>query len=550
MPIHRGPNVIHRPIPASDLDRDAVKIVQRLTRFDHSAYLVGGCVRDLLLERQPKDFDIGTSATPRQIKRLFRNSRIIGRRFRLAHVYFQNGKIIEVATFRAQNGEDSGVGSDGAKDLLIREDNLFGTVEQDALRRDFTVNALFYDVNKETVIDHADGLGDLRRRLIRTIGDPELRFSEDPIRILRAIKFAARLDFNIESETLVALKRTGRQIPKAAPPRVLEEINRFCRGGAAQRSFELLRETAVFEIVLPELAKAYGGNSSAWELLSALMAQIDHRQKKGELAGTGAILTALLLPALLERFGWHPDGTVEPPQRLDTRKAADQLLGPLAKRLHLARKDQEHCRQTLIALFRMVPAQTRRRINRRALLARECFPDALLILGALDGLFHGEFAAAREFWSRAAKSSGQARRPAPEQKQTAAKSRSGQRRRPKSRRPADAAPRKPDKSDSPPPDWDDGEYFFAALPSVPDMPAEEGKGDRYGASMVAPPAEPKAEPPAEPKDESKAEPKDEPNTEPEKPKRKRRPRRRRRPSSSAKKRESDNDSGGGVVDPQ
>jgi len=164
------------------------------------------------------------------------------------------------------------------------------------------------------------------------------------------------------------------------------------------------------------------------------------------------------------------------------------------------------------------------------------------ILGALDGLFHGEFAAAREFWVRAAKNSGQATRPAPAQKKAAAKSRSEQRRRPKSRRPADAAPRKPAKSDSPPPDWDDGEYFFAALPSVPDMPAEEGKGDRYGASTVAPPAEPKAEPQAEAKTEAK--------TEPEKPKRKRRPRRRRRPSSSAKKRENDNDSGGGVVDPQ
>jgi len=532
MPIHRGPNVIHRPIPASDLDRDAVKIVQRLTRFDHSAYLVGGCVRDLLLERKPKDFDIGTSATPRQIKRLFRNSRIIGRRFRLAHVYFQNGKIIEVATFRAQNGDDSGVGSDGAKDLLIKEDNLFGTVEEDALRRDFTVNALFYDVNKETVLDHADGLGDLRRKLIRTIGDPELRFSEDPIRILRAIKFAARLDFNIENETLDALKRTGRQIPKAAAPRVLEEINRFCRGGAAQRSFELLRETGIFEIILPEVAKAYGGNKSAWALLSALMEQIDSRHKKGEQAGTGTILAVLLLPALLERFGWHPDGTVEPPQRLDTRQVADQLLGPLSKRLHFARKDQEHCRQILIALFRMVPERTRRRINRRALLARDCFPGALLILGAMDGLFHGEFAAAREFWSRAAKSSGQAKRPAPEQKQATAKSRSEQRRRPKSRRPADAAPRKPDKSASPPPDWDDGEYFFAALPSVPEMPAEEGKGDRYGASAVAPPAKPPAKPPAEPP------------VEPEKPKRKRRPRRRRRPSSAARKRENDNDSGG------
>src|SRR6185503_17511295 len=173
-----------------------VRIIKRLTRFDHTAYLVGGCVRDLLLDRQPKDFDIGTSATPRQIKRLFSNCRIIGRRFRLAHVYFQNGKIIEVATFRARDNGDAAPEpvEDEPSDLLIRDDNVFGTPEEDALRRDFTINALFYDVNAETVIDHADGVGDVLRRLVRTIGDPVVRFKEDPIRILRAIKFAARLD--------------------------------------------------------------------------------------------------------------------------------------------------------------------------------------------------------------------------------------------------------------------------------------------------------------------------------------------------------------------
>src|SRR6185436_6701804 len=185
------------------------------TRFDHTAYLVGGCVRDLLVGRKPKDFDIATTATPRQVRRAFSNCRIIGRRFRLAHVYFQNGKVIEVATFRArdvrdpeefvENGSD---GEDGDADILIRDDNVFGTPEEDALRRDFTINALFYDVNKETVLDHAEGLADLRRRSVRTIGDPATRFREDPIRILRAIKFAARLDFVIEAKTLAALRLT------------------------------------------------------------------------------------------------------------------------------------------------------------------------------------------------------------------------------------------------------------------------------------------------------------------------------------------------------
>jgi len=126
-PVHRGPNVVHRPIARTDLDPDAVKIVHRLTRFDHSAYFVGGCVRDLLLERKPKDFDIGTSATPGQIKRLFRNCRIIGRRFRLAHIYFQNGKIIEVATFRALDPPDDGESDSESDDLMIRDDNVFGT---------------------------------------------------------------------------------------------------------------------------------------------------------------------------------------------------------------------------------------------------------------------------------------------------------------------------------------------------------------------------------------------------------------------------------------
>src|SRR4029077_14958216 len=265
--VHRGPEVVHHPVALKDLDPDAVRIVKRLTRFNYPAYLVGGCVRDLLLELNPKDFDIATAATPRQVKRLFSNCRIIVRRLRLAHVSFQNGKIIEVATFRARDLADGGpevveaegerTAADDEDDLLIRDDNVFGTPEEDALRRDFTINALFYDVNAETVIDHADGLGDLRRRLVRTIGDPVVRFREDPIRILRAIKFAARLGFAIEDKTLAALRQTRSEIPKAAAPRILEEFNRFCRSGAGRRAFELTFETGVFDVIVPELAGTY-----------------------------------------------------------------------------------------------------------------------------------------------------------------------------------------------------------------------------------------------------------------------------------------------------
>jgi poly(A) polymerase len=382
-PVQVGPRVVHRPIPESDLDPDAVKIVNRLTRFDHSAYLVGGCVRDLLLDQRPKDFDIGTSATPRQIKRLFRNSRIIGRRFRLAHIYFQRGKIIEVATFRAQNIEENGDGSEVKKDLLIREDNLFGTPEEDALRRDFTVNALFYDVSRKTVLDHADGLGDLRRRLIRTIGDPEVRFREDPIRILRAIKFAARLSFDIERKTLSALKQARKEIPKAAAPRILEEVNRFCRGGAARRSFELLRQHGVFEILFTELAKAYDGRKDARDLLFAMLDHVDEKQRKGYEVPTGAILAVLLISVMREEFGWRDNGEVHAPKGLDVRATTDNHLRPLAQRLRVSRKDQEYCRQILLTLFRMVPQRRARRSTKRSILRRECLPDAVWILGTL-----------------------------------------------------------------------------------------------------------------------------------------------------------------------
>ena len=468
--IRRGPRVEHRPIPETDLDPDAVKIIRRLTRFDHMAYLVGGCVRDLLLDRTPKDFDIGTSATPRQVKRLFRNSRIIGRRFRLAHIYFHGGKIIEVATFRGVEHDE------GAEegDLLIRDDNVFGTAEEDALRRDFTVNSLFYDLNAETVLDHAGGLDDLRRRNIRTIGDPEVRFREDPIRILRAIRFAARLDFRIEPNTLEAIHATREEIPKAAAPRILEEINRFCRSGAALASFRLMEETGVSGVVLPELEQLYR-DDAARSLRDALLEAIDARFVEGHEASSGEILAVLLLPGLAAELGWDlATGVATRPKGLNVRELVDERLRPMAQRLRLARRDQEHCRQIVQTLHRMVPAQRLRANTRRAILRRESLPDALWILGVIAPRASNEFEHALGTWNRAAadarsKAGEESAKSVERETKTPGDRPSRKRGRKRSggghRKETSTRKAEPKREDMPPV-WDE-RYFFAALPTVP-----------------------------------------------------------------------------------
>ena len=221
------------------MDPDALKVLYRLRQYDHTAYLVGGSVRDLLLGRRPKDFDIGTSAHPYQVKKLFRNCWIIGRRFRLAHVKFGT-KVIEVATFRRQVAPGEEVVQDGvpapdpaAPDgrTLVHHDNTFGTPEEDAFRRDFTINALVYDIATFSIIDYVGGLEDLRAGIVRSIGDPDVRLHEDPVRMLRAIALAARLDFTIEPTLLASIRRHRHEIAKSSPPRLLEEYYKILRTG-------------------------------------------------------------------------------------------------------------------------------------------------------------------------------------------------------------------------------------------------------------------------------------------------------------------------------
>src|SRR4051812_31455113 len=240
------------PISRQNIDPDALKVLYRLRQFNHVAYLVGGSVRDLLLERTPKDFDIGTSAHPFEVKRLFRNCWIIGRRFRLAHVKF-GAKIIEVATFRKQipaGTEEEPVAQvppaapdamaafrdePEEVDRLIHHDNTFGTPEEDAFRRDFTLNALFYDIETHAIIDYVGGLEDIRARVIRCIGNPDDRFQEDPVRMFRAAALAARLDFTIDAPVLQSIARFHGELARSAPPRLMEEIYKVMRAGAAEK---------------------------------------------------------------------------------------------------------------------------------------------------------------------------------------------------------------------------------------------------------------------------------------------------------------------------
>lgn len=238
------------PISRRDIDPNVLKVLYRLIGAGYIAYLVGGSVRDLMMGQQPKDFDVATSAHPHQVRDLFRNSRLIGRRFRLVHVFFGQQNI-EVATFRRRAEEPL----PDTDDPLIRQDNTFGTPEEDAFRRDFTINALFYDPATFRVIDYVNGATDIQARLIRTIGDPELRMREDPVRMIRAVRFAVKLGLDIEQATLAAIERHRGDLVKASVPRLVEETYRTLTLADADLALMLLQRLGLLELLLPFMAE-------------------------------------------------------------------------------------------------------------------------------------------------------------------------------------------------------------------------------------------------------------------------------------------------------
>ncbi|MEO6952412.1 MAG: polynucleotide adenylyltransferase PcnB [Polyangia bacterium] len=372
-------------MPVDRIDPDAHKIVVRLARAGFQAYLVGGCVRDLLIGRRPKDFDVCTSATPPEIKQQFRNCRIIGRRFRLAHIFFGQ-KIIETSTFRSNpkselidTDADEGAEEEDTNNLLIRHDNVFGTAEEDARRRDFTVNGLFYDVEADKVIDWVGGLEDLEKRVIRTIGDANIRFREDPIRILRALKFAARIGFDIDPDAYAAILAHRGEIAKCAPPRVLEEVYRLMRGGAARRSLELLDVTGVLGVLSPDLAALIGreGDHEGTARLFGALERLDAHVQEGYVPSNSLLLGLLTAPFVADvLYGQETQNGAS---------IVDEVTQPILDSLKVSRRDLERLRQILVVERRIGPR--RKRKGRAAALARrEFFPDALM----LYELVHGE----------------------------------------------------------------------------------------------------------------------------------------------------------------
>ena len=346
----------------------------------HQAYLVGGCVRDTLLGATPKDFDLATDAHPGEVRAIFRNCRLIGRRFRLAHVYFRGGKVIEVATFRKNPTDVAEDVAEGDGDLLITRDNVFGTAEEDAVRRDFTVNGLFYDPATGEVIDYVGGRADLEAHRIATIGDPEIRMREDPVRALRAVRFAARLGFTIAPDTFEAMRRTSAELARCAPARVLEEIFKLLRCGRSARAFELLRAAGALQVVLPALGGALDGwDDARRRSFFAHLTALDRLVRSGAEVSEAVLLGALLV---------HLDADAPPAQRErapDDAAAghlggAEAFLASLVQTSRLPRKVAERIRLALHAQSQLQDPARRRRRRGRGLAGQTYFEDALQLL--------------------------------------------------------------------------------------------------------------------------------------------------------------------------
>lgn len=288
-------------ISRANISPNALKVLYHLNEAGHEAYLVGGSVRDLLLGREPKDFDVATSAHPDTVRALFRNSRLIGRRFRLAHVRYGR-EIVEVATFRAQH-DAHGEGGRVAEDGMLVRDNVYGTLEDDAWRRDFTINALYYDVRDFSVVDYTCGLQDLRDGVLRLIGEPEQRFHEDPVRMLRAVRFGAKLGFRLEDTMMQAMHALGVLLEAVPPARLFDEVLKLFQGGVALTTFELMRHYGLFGHLFPETERALATVDEGPEhnLLPRALGNTDARIAAGKPVTPAFLFAALMWPPVRHR---------------------------------------------------------------------------------------------------------------------------------------------------------------------------------------------------------------------------------------------------------
>jgi poly(A) polymerase len=308
-----GPRIITRdqhPISRANISPGALKVLYRLKDAGYQAFLVGGAVRDLLLGARPKDFDVATNAHPDQVKQLFRNCRLIGRRFHLAHVRF-GYEIVEVATFRAAHtliDEDHSVDEDSRRVLdergRILRDNLYGAIEEDVWRRDFTANALYYNIEDFSVWDYVGGFEDALDRVLRLIGDPETRYREDPVRMLRAVRFAAKLGFSMHPDTAAPIPKLAWMLDAVPPARLFDEVTKMFLAGSARNAFELLYRLDLLQHLFPDLARVIdeAPDSTSLEVLRIGLKGTDERVLEGKSVTPTFLFAVLLWPVIQQEY--------------------------------------------------------------------------------------------------------------------------------------------------------------------------------------------------------------------------------------------------------
>jgi poly(A) polymerase len=410
-------------ISRRDISTNALKVLYRLHNAGYPAYMVGGSVRDLMLGRRPKDFDVGTDAKPNEIRRLFSNSRIIGRRFRLVHVYFHDGTTVEVSTFRCNPDPEEQRGAPG--ELLITSDNTYGTPREDAFRRDFTINALFYNIADYSVIDWIGGIEDLERKLVRAIGDPDVRFQEDPVRMLRACEFAGRLGFGIEQHTQESIHRHRKELDKASPARVTEEIAQLLRCGRAGAAMQWMLDLGLLEVILPEAYAMLAAGQRGMGDFGQILPVIDSMVANSRELPDSALLAAVLLPKVMLRRDDLEALARKPMSRPEIEVMIQEEIQPFLARFTVSNLKSLQVTQALIGFQRLCEPDWK--FPERVRLTRKAwFNDALLLFEILVAAT-GQGDEALEEWKAAAR-----RRPplkAPEDSETRPRPRRRRRRR-------------------------------------------------------------------------------------------------------------------------
>jgi poly(A) polymerase len=357
--INTTPTIVHRAdhsISRGDISEAALKVLYRLHKAGYAAYLVGGSVRDLLLGHQPKDFDVATDATPEEIKKIFNNCRLIGRRFRLAHIHFGR-EIIEVATFRA--GHEQGEGEGVIENGLIVRDNVFGGLEDDAWRRDFTVNALYYNIDDFSVVDYTGGLADLKAGVLRIIGDAETRFLEDPVRMLRAARFSAKLGFQLDSGMIANIHTLADKLRDVPPARLFDEVLKLFHTGHALRSYEVLRELNLFGYLFAHtdelLAEADEYTDS---FICQALANTDERIHHGKGVNPAFLFAALLWGPVRQSAGLLEEQGMTGLQALQV--AGNEIVGQQLRQVSIPKRFSFPMREIWTAQARLPRRQGKR----------------------------------------------------------------------------------------------------------------------------------------------------------------------------------------------